>query len=116
MTCIFTCIIVCRPVCIIGWIYLGWFNSRNEPNFNFKYPLNCFELKLKMRRMIAQKLVKILTHRRKQSEDHINLEEEEEEGDDCVFCLQRKEPGLQIVEIYCKHTYHRECFEEWVRQ
>jgi hypothetical protein len=53
---LFACFILCKPFCFIGCVYLGWVNLVGEPTF--RYPLNYFELKLKMRRMVLQKICK----------------------------------------------------------
>lgn len=106
VTCIFSCIIICRPLCTMACISLGWTNARPH----FTYPLNCLELRFKLRRMRTDRLIKPVTYRRQ------NESMAEGEEDDCVFCLQPKEPHSQIVEVYCRHSYHQDCFEAWVRQ
>ncbi len=100
----FMAIVMCRPFCTLCWILLG---RGDGTNFGFRYPLNCLEIRAKMRNMVRNGII------RKEVEGY---ERDGGEVDDCVFCLQEKMQGEQIIRTYCKHAYHRECFEEWVRQ
>ncbi|CAK57010.1 unnamed protein product (macronuclear) [Paramecium tetraurelia] len=35
--------------------------------------------------------------------------------DKCPFCIEKYETKQEIVQIFCGHTFHLECFEDWIR-
>ena len=112
--CVFGCVIVCRPIYLLLCIYLGLARPQADPRF--RYPLNWLELRFKIHLMLHQGLIK-QTISSQHSIGRVDREErDEEEADDCIFCLEPKSAGEVIIEVYCKHTYHNECFQEWIRQ
>ncbi|CAD8099014.1 unnamed protein product [Paramecium primaurelia] len=35
--------------------------------------------------------------------------------DKCPFCIEKYEIKQEIIQIFCGHTFHLECFEDWIR-
>ncbi|CAK79144.1 unnamed protein product (macronuclear) [Paramecium tetraurelia] len=35
--------------------------------------------------------------------------------DKCPFCIEKYEIKQDIIQIFCGHTFHLDCFEDWVR-
>mmetsp|Transcript_36468 Transcript_36468/g.67906 ORF Transcript_36468/g.67906 Transcript_36468/m.67906 type:complete len:261 (-) Transcript_36468:100-882(-) len=36
------------------------------------------------------------------------------EDDDCAICLGALEPGENVVQLPCRHAYHKECITQWL--
>ncbi|CAD8070832.1 unnamed protein product [Paramecium sonneborni] len=37
------------------------------------------------------------------------------DDDKCPFCIEKYEIKQEIIQIFCGHTFHLECFEDWIR-
>ncbi|ESN96969.1 hypothetical protein HELRODRAFT_86099 [Helobdella robusta] len=37
-------------------------------------------------------------------------------NEECPICLERFEESCFVCELFCRHTYHLNCLEEWLHE
>lgn len=93
--------VVLKPIAIAVLIYYGWRQDFSAPT----YPLTWIQLKIKIKRLIEMKFLKYVSH------DPVI----ETQDNHCCFCLENLQKGNKIAQLYCRHEFHKECFDEWVK-
>lgn len=89
--------VVLKPIAIAIFIYYGWRQDFSIPT----YPLTWIQLKIKIKRLVEMKFLKYIPH------DPII----ETEDNHCCFCLENLLKGNTIAQLYCRHEFHKECFD-----